>query len=157
MSKVDFLMSGIIILGVLLGGCGSSRQESEVFLSGIGDTHLSDYTTNHEDFSELPQLHEQSRLSDYLRYAAVNNPGLEAAFHRCRGAAEDVWQVKSLPDPRITYRYFIEQVETRVGAQKQAFGISQMLPWFGKLGLRGDAAAQGANSARQRYEAANYW
>ena len=49
--------------------------------------------------------------------------------------------------------FFIEQVETRVGAQKQAFGISQMFPWFDKLKLRGNAALEAANAAKQRYEA----
>ena len=49
-------------------------------------------------------------------------------------------QVKALPDPRFTYRYYIEEVETRVGAQRQAFELAQRFPWFGKLKLRGDAA-----------------
>lgn len=100
-----------------------------------------------------PDLTEESHLSDYLAYAALNNPSLEAAFNRWRAAVERVPQVTSLPDPRFTYRYFIEEVETRVGAQRQSFELAQMFPWYRKLQLRGDAAAEAANAARQRFEA----
>ncbi len=100
------------------------------------------------------RLDGSSTLDDYLAYAALNNPGLEAAFNRWKAAVERVPQVTSLPDPRFTYRYFIREVETRVGPQKQAAGLSQTFPWFGKLALRGDAAAEAANAERQRYVAA---
>jgi len=93
-------------------------------------------------------------LEDYLRYAALNNPGLEAKFNQWRAALERVTQAKSLPDPRFNYRYFIEHVETRVGPQRQKFGLSQMFPWFGKLRLRGDVAMAAADAAKARYDAA---
>ncbi|NIA20403.1 MAG: TolC family protein [Anaerolineaceae bacterium] len=101
----------------------------------------------------MPALTEQSELSDYLVYAALNNPGLEAAFNRWKAALERVPQVRSLPDPRFTYRYFIREVETRVGPQQQSFELAQKFPWFGKLELRGGIALEAANAARQRYEA----
>ena len=102
----------------------------------------------------LPTLNEQSTLPDYLAYAALSNPGLEAAFLRWKAALERIPQAQSLPDPRFTYRYFIREIETRVGPQKQAFEIGQMFPWFGKLDLAGDVAAQTAKSQFQRYESA---
>jgi len=105
------------------------------------------------DKSLLPELTEESGVSDYLAYAALNNPGLEAAFNRWKAALERVPQVRALPDPRFTYRYYIEQVETRVGAQRQAFGIAQTFPWPGKLKLRGYAALEAADAQRKRYEA----
>jgi outer membrane protein TolC len=104
------------------------------------------------DTTELPTLHESATLNDYLAYAALNNPGLEAAFNRWRAALERVPQEKSLPDPRFTYRYFIREVETRVGPQQQGLGLSQMFPWFGKLELRGSVAAEAAEAAKQQYE-----
>ncbi|MGB2823257.1 MAG: TolC family protein, partial [Phycisphaerae bacterium] len=62
-------------------------------------------------------------------------------------------QVGALPDPSLTYRYFIEEVETRVGAQRQAVALAQRFPWLGKLPLRAGAAADAADAERQRYEA----
>lgn len=103
---------------------------------------------------ELPELTEKSTLADYLTYAALNNPGLRAAFHRWKAALERVPQMESLPDPRFNYAYFIREVETRVGPQEQKFGLSQMFPWFGKLDLRGDVAMEAANAERAHYDAA---
>jgi len=93
-------------------------------------------------------------LSDYLSYAAKNNPALEGAFNRWKAALERVIQVKTLPDPRFTYKYFIEKIETRSGPQRHSFMLAQQFPWFGKLKLRGDAAAREARAARQNYESA---
>jgi cobalt-zinc-cadmium efflux system outer membrane protein len=103
---------------------------------------------------ELPGLDENATLSDYLAYAALNNPGLKAAFLRWKAALEKIPEVKSLPDPRFTYAYFIREVETRVGPQRQKFGLSQTFPWLGKLKLRGHAASEAAQAEKQRYEAA---
>jgi len=101
----------------------------------------------------LPALTAESTLEDYLRYAALNNPALEAAFNRWKAALEQIPQVTALPDPRFTYAYFIEEIETRVGPQRYRLALSQMFPWFGKLKLRGSIAAERAEAARQQYEA----
>ncbi|MHC4719919.1 MAG: TolC family protein [Planctomycetota bacterium] len=93
-------------------------------------------------------------LEDYLRYAALNNAALKASFEQWKAAIEEVPQAKSLPDPKFTYSYFIREVETRVGPQRQKFGIMQVFPWFGKIEARTDAAAAKAKAARKRYEAA---
>ena len=103
---------------------------------------------------KLPALARDAGLDEYLRYAALNNPGLEAAFNRWKAELERVPQARSLPDPRFTYQYYIEQVETRVGPQRQSVAVSQTFPWFGKLALRGDAALAAANAEKARYEAA---
>jgi outer membrane protein TolC len=100
----------------------------------------------------LPTLDQTSTLADYLKYAALNNPGLEAAFNRWKAALERVTQVTSLPDPRFNYAYYIEEVETRVGPQRQKFGVSQTFPWFGKLKLKGNAALEAANAENAKYE-----
>ncbi len=87
-------------------------------------------------------------LSAYLRYAALNNAGLKAAFEEWRAALEQIPQAKALPDPRFTYGYFTEQIQTRQQAE-----IMQMFPWFGKIAARTDAAAAAAQAAQSRYEA----
>ena len=103
---------------------------------------------------KLPELSDKSGLNDHLTYAALNNAALEAAFERWKAALARIPQVRALPDPRFTYKYFIEEVETRVGAQRQAFELAQTFPWFGKLALRGDVAAAAAETARRHYETA---
>jgi len=91
-------------------------------------------------------------LPDYLRYASLNNAELKAKFEEWKAALEQIPQAKALDDPKFTYSYFIEEVETRVGPQRQKFGIMQVFPWFGKIEARTDIAAAKAKAARQRYE-----
>jgi len=92
-------------------------------------------------------------LQDYLRFASLNNAELKAEFHQWKAAVEQIPQAKSLPDPKFTYGYFIEEVETKVGPQRQKFEIMQTFPWFGVIEARADQAAANAKAAHKRYEA----
>ncbi len=103
-----------------------------------------------------PQSNDVNDLQDlpgYLRFASLNNAELKARFEQWKAALEQVPQAKALDDPKFTYSYFIEEVETRVGPQRNKFGIMQVFPWFGKIEARTDVAAAKAKAARQRYEA----
>ncbi|NDY42623.1 TolC family protein [Dissulfurirhabdus thermomarina] len=100
--------------------------------------------------AELPA---DAGLDQMLAYAERHNPGLRAARAAWEAARARVPQAASLPDPRFTYGYYFQEVETRVGPQRQRFGLSQTFPWFGKLGLRARMAAEAAEAARQRLEA----
>jgi len=149
------------ILGIfsilVISGCAPENSQTNLARYNWSSSDAVDSTISTGTAPEIPRLPEltnTSGVSDYLAYAALNNPGLEAAFNRWKAALDRVPQVKSLPDPRFNYKYFIEEVETRVGPQQQSFGISQLFPWFGKLDIRSDVAGQAANAARQRYEAA---
>ncbi|MFZ9032356.1 MAG: TolC family protein [Anaerohalosphaeraceae bacterium] len=103
--------------------------------------------------SEFADPNTPVTLPEYLRVAAENNAGLKSSFHRWQMAAAQVPQAKALDDPRFTYGYFIEEIETRTGPQKQRFGLSQKFPWFGKIDARTDAVAAAAKAAYKRYEA----
>jgi outer membrane protein TolC len=98
-------------------------------------------------------LPDNPALGDYLAFAALNSPDLEAAFSRWQAALAKESGSGYLPDPRFTYAYYIERVETRVGPQKHRFSLSQMFPWFGKLDLEKTAAQSAAETAWHRYEA----
>ena len=91
----------------------------------------------------------QDRLDNYLVEAAENNPGLKATFNEYMAALQKVPQVGALPDPQISFGYFIQPVETKVGPQKARISASQMFPWFGTLGARKDVATE---MARSKYE-----
>jgi len=92
-------------------------------------------------------------LQDYLRYASLNNAELKTKFEGWKASVEQIPQAKSLPDPKFTYSYFLEEVETRVGPQRQKFEIMQTFPWFGVIEARTDEAAANAKAAYKRYEA----
>ena len=90
----------------------------------------------------------------YLTEAANNNPGLKSKFSGYMAALEKVPQVGTLPDPQVTFGYFIQPVETRVGPQNFRISASQMFPWFGTLGAREDAATEMAKSKYEIFEEA---
>ena len=92
-------------------------------------------------------------LSEYLAQAALSNEELKAAFYRWKAALEKVPQVKSLPDPNFTFAYFVRSIETRTGPLEASFKLAQTFPWFGKLDLKGDIAAQEASAIRAEYDA----
>tara|TARA_R110002110_G_scaffold412440_1_gene638395 strand:+ start:4084 stop:5610 length:1527 start_codon:yes stop_codon:yes gene_type:complete len=104
---------------------------------------------------QIPQsLPDDATLDDYIRYAMQNSPSLEAAFYRWRAAVERVPQVTSLPDPQVGFAVILDQVEQDAEHMGERYSISQMFPWFGKLALRGDMAAEDARAEAQRFEAA---
>ena len=158
MTKMKRIVFGCALGGfaLVLSGCASTSEQSAIQSLKSTDESRSQVHVAGATYSrtQLPQLNEDSGLSNYLAYAALNNPQLEAAFNRWKAALEMVSQARTLPDPRFNYAYFIQEVETRVGPQEQGVGLSQMFPWFGKLKLRGEGALEGANAMQQHYEAA---
>ncbi len=88
-----------------------------------------------------------------MRYALEHNPGLEAAYQRWRAAVERLPQVSALPDPQLTLGFFLDEVETRTGAQQARVGLQQRFPWPGLLARREDAAALEAVAAWYEFEA----
>jgi len=103
--------------------------------------------------SRIPDANSLVGIEDYLRYAAFNNASLRASFQSWKAVVEAITQAKSLPDPKFNYGYFIREVETRVGPQRQKFDIMQTFPWFGTIKARTDQAAARAKAAHKRYEA----
>jgi outer membrane protein, heavy metal efflux system len=95
---------------------------------------------------------EQPSLENYIRYAVENNPGLKAQHYRWQAEEKKIGYVGGLPEPVLSYSYFVENVETRVGPQEQKFGIKQTLPWFGTLGTKKDIARQNSKAVFQKYQ-----
>jgi outer membrane protein TolC len=95
-------------------------------------------------------------LDTYLETAAQNNPKLKAKYVEFEAALQRVEQVKFLDDPTFSFGYFISPVETRVGAQRMKFSLSQMFPWFGTLEARQDIASQLAESKYQEFLAEKF-
>ena len=90
-------------------------------------------------------------LEDYFKIASDNNPGLLSQYKEFEAALEKVPQVSTLPDPSISFGYFISPVETRVGPQNARFSLTQMFPWFGTLKAQGNAATLMAEARYQSF------
>lgn len=80
-------------------------------------------------------------LQEYLNIAETNNPELQAMHYKYKSALEKVNEEGSLPNTTIGIGYFVQEAETRVGAQKAKLSISQMMPWFGTLEAKKESAS----------------
>ncbi len=87
----------------------------------------------------------------YLKEAAENNPKLKAKYAAFEAAMQRIAQVNALPDPTLTFGYFISPVETRVGPQQAKIGLSQMFPWFGTLAAQESSATYAAEAKYQMF------
>lgn len=86
-------------------------------------------------------------LDDYFQTAAENNPGLQAKYKEFEAALQKIPQVSSLPDPVLSFGYFIP----KMGSQRAELSINQMFPWFGTLGAQSDAASLMAEARYQTF------
>jgi len=93
-------------------------------------------------------------LKQYLEMAAKNNPELKSKYNDYLAALEVIPQVSALPDPQISFAYFIQPVETRLGPQKVRISLNQMFPWFGLLGAKEDAQEFIAKAKFEEFEEA---
>lgn len=110
-------------------------------------SHTSSPITQNADDALTPSAQSLRSLVDY---ALAHNPDVNAARQRHLGALARVPQATALPEPKLTYRYFVDEVETRVGPQEHGIGFSQTLPWFGKRSLQGEAATEAAKASAAR-------
>ena len=86
----------------------------------------------------LPELTADSGLDDFLRFAILNQPQVEAAYYDWAASVERITQERSLPDPRLTFEAFFADTITSLMP-----GLMVDLPGPGKL----KAAANVATAA----------
>ncbi|MDP9053244.1 MAG: TolC family protein, partial [Acidobacteriota bacterium] len=85
-------------------------------------------------------------LSELLAEAAHNNPEIAASMRAWRAAAQVPPQVSTLPDPQVTVQHVAVGSPRPFAGYSNSdfayigFGISQDIPYPGKLSLRAEAA-----------------
>lgn len=99
-------------------------------------------------------LQSQTDLGSYLELAAKQNPSLKSKFSMYLAALERVNQNGTLPDPTVSFGYFISPVETRVGPQRFRLSVAQMFPWMGTLQVREQVASSMAKVKFEEFEEA---
>lgn len=92
-------------------------------------------------------------LADYFQRALRDNPDLSASFERWQASVYRISRARRLPDPTISFGYFIRSIETRVGPQRARVSLQQAFPWPTKLTAGADAASAQARAMGRRFEA----
>ena len=92
------------------------------------------------------------QLEELIGVLLEENPEILSARAQSRSSLERVPQRKSLPDPLLRYRYYVQTPETRVGPQQHGLELSQSVPWFGKRDLEAERAAHEAAAVAWRVQ-----
>ncbi len=107
---------------------------------------------------EAPPPNQPVKLADLLVEAERNNPQIQAARHGWDSAKQVPTQVSTLPDPQFVLQHVsVGSPRPFSGYTNSDFayvglGISQDLPYPGKLRLRGEIAKKDADVTQQKYE-----
>lgn len=121
--------------GVTLAGCSGAPIPAEREARADVESVASRYRPG-DAKPALPMLTSSSPLADYLRFALLNSPRVEAAYYEWAAAVERITPARSLPDPRLT---FSADVADTVMALMP--GLMLDLPGLGKLRAAGDLMA----------------
>ena len=139
----------------LLLGLGASRPQPAAGQAVHGSQAASDQ-------AEAVPRHEGvvTRLDALIDEADRNNPQILAARHAWKAATLMPSQVSTPPDPQLTVQQFaVGSPRPFAGFSNSEFaylglGVSQDLPYPGKLRLRGEIAQRDAAAEREHYETA---
>ena len=99
---------------------------------------------------ELPVLTSQSSLSNFLTYALLNQPKVEAAYFDWLASVERITTARSLPDPQITFQMDIQDVVTSLMP-----GLMMSFPGMGKLRAAGAVAAAASQGGYFTFKSAS--
>jgi outer membrane protein TolC len=93
-------------------------------------------------------------LPDLIQEALARNPELVAARKQWEAATNRIAQARSLDDPILSVQLWnIPQPFKATQADNTIFGLSQSLPFPGKLALKGDVASRSAEMTEQSVRA----
>jgi len=108
--------------------------------------------------SAPPHDHVITPLADLLQEAEKNNPQIEAARQEWQAAKQVPTQVSTLPDPQFTLQHLsVGSPRPFAGYTNSDFayiglGVTQDIPYPGKLKLRGEIAKREADASQQQVE-----
>ena len=92
-----------------------------------------------------PQDQTALTLSELVAQALENNPEIQAAKKKVESARARAGQATYLEDPEVNFEAWGVPLNQPVNYRKAnplIFGVRQKLPFFGKLGLKGEMAGQ---------------
>ena len=78
-------------------------------------------------------LKAQDSLDNYIVYGLKNSPSIKAKYAAYEAAVKYSESFSVLPNPTLSMAYFLNPIETRIGAQRMRVALSQKIPWFGTI------------------------
>ncbi len=99
-------------------------------------------------------LHNRLVLPELIHELLARNPELVATRKQWEAATNRITQARALDDPTLSVTLFnVPQTFNVTQTQNSIFGLSQNLPFPGKLALKGDVASRSAEMTEQAVRA----
>jgi cobalt-zinc-cadmium efflux system outer membrane protein len=98
---------------------------------------------------DVSTLTTNSGLKDFLRFAMLNHPQVQAAFYDWSAAVEKITVERSLPDPKLTFQAYITDMLTSLMP-----GLAMDFPGPGKLAARANEASAESHAKYFQFESA---
>jgi cobalt-zinc-cadmium efflux system outer membrane protein len=126
---------GVLSLALLVAGCNGIPTKSEKAARQQIQTVDADFRPNGQR-PALPVLTPDSSLSNFLTYAMLKQPSVEAAYYDWAASVERITQARSFPDPQFTFQMDIQKVVTSIMP-----GLMGNIPWPDKLRVGAEIAS----------------
>ncbi len=145
----------------LLGAWGWSCQTPATYDSPLDDSAqrtavqelaVQPRTTGTAPDETAQQWSPADGIHQLLLRAETESPQVRAAFHRWESARARISQATAMPDPWLSLGGYVQSVETANGPMDGKIGITQRIPWPGKLETAGDRFAALAEAQRMEIE-----
>jgi cobalt-zinc-cadmium efflux system outer membrane protein len=137
-----------VIGAFVLAGCRGVQTSGEKQARHDFGVVASEFRPGNER-QTLPELTPDSSLSNFLAFALLNSPTVEATYYDWSASVESITVVRSLPDPQLTFQSDIGSVVETIMP-----GILQEFPGPGKLRARAGVAAAQSQSKYFAFESA---
>jgi len=142
-------LSALAAALVLPGGCrGIPVKGEKEARQQVADVRKT-YRPNGQK-PALPTLTTNSTLGDFLTWALLNQPKVEAAYFDWLASVERITVDRSLPDPQITFQMDIQDVATSLMP-----GLMMSFPGIGKLRAAGAVATAASQGGYFAFKAAS--
>ena len=125
----------LLVPGLLLAGCkGIPTRNEQAAREELKTVRAGYRPEGHKP--ELPVLTQESTLSNFLEYAMLNQPGVEAAYYDWAASVERITQARSFPDPQFAFQMDIQNAVTSIMP-----GLMGNIPWPDKLRVGAEIAS----------------
>ncbi|PWU18769.1 MAG: hypothetical protein C5B50_08200 [Verrucomicrobia bacterium] len=131
----------VVALGLLLSGCNGIPTQGEKTAREQVKQVAAEYRP-HDKKPALPVLTPESGLSNFLAYALLKHPNIEAAYYDWIASVQRITQARSFPDPQFTFQMDVQNAITSLMP-----GLMGNIPWPSKLRV-GAAIAQAQSQAK---------
>ncbi len=136
-----------VAASLILAGCQGISSPGERAARGQVQSNEKNYRANGQR-APLPALTKESGLEEFLRFAMLNHPQIEAAYYDWTASVERITVARSLPDPKLTFQAYIQDSLTSLMP-----GLMMDFPGPGKLDMRANAATAESRAKYFQFEA----